>query len=62
MSRFLELAPARRSCAILEDVFDYSLEEVATLVAISRRKSTSIVPRSDSTAARRSVRAFWIAV
>ncbi|MBS0417206.1 MAG: sigma-70 family RNA polymerase sigma factor [Proteobacteria bacterium] len=29
MARFLELAPSQRSCVILKDVLDYSLEEIA---------------------------------
>jgi hypothetical protein len=32
VSRFLELAPAQRSCVILKDVLEHSLEEVAALV------------------------------
>jgi DNA-directed RNA polymerase specialized sigma24 family protein len=32
VSRFLELAPAQRSCLILKDVLDYSLDEIAALL------------------------------
>jgi RNA polymerase sigma-70 factor, ECF subfamily len=35
MSRFLELAPAQRSCVILKDVLDHSLEEIAELVGLT---------------------------
>ena len=35
MSRFLELAPAQRSCVILKDVLEYSLDEVAALLELS---------------------------
>jgi RNA polymerase sigma-70 factor, ECF subfamily len=35
VSRFLELAPAQRSCVILKDVLDYSLEESAALLELS---------------------------
>jgi RNA polymerase sigma factor (sigma-70 family) len=35
VSRFLELAPAQRSCVILKDVLDYSLDEVAALLELS---------------------------
>jgi RNA polymerase sigma factor (sigma-70 family) len=35
VSRFLELAPAQRSCVILKDVLDYSLEEIAALLELS---------------------------
>jgi RNA polymerase sigma factor (sigma-70 family) len=35
VSRFLELAPAQRSCVILKDVLDHSLEEVAALLELS---------------------------
>lgn len=34
-SRFLELAPLQRSCVILKDVLDYSLEDIATLLQLS---------------------------
>jgi|RhiMetdeSRZDD1v2_1073273.scaffolds.fasta_scaffold19336_2 RNA polymerase sigma-70 factor, ECF subfamily len=33
-SRFLELAPAQRSCVILKDVLDYSLDEIAALLEL----------------------------
>jgi RNA polymerase sigma-70 factor, ECF subfamily len=33
LSRFLELAPLQRSCVILKDVLDHSLEEIAELLA-----------------------------
>jgi RNA polymerase sigma-70 factor (ECF subfamily) len=35
ISRFLELAPAQRSCVILKDVLDHSLEEIAALLEFS---------------------------
>lgn len=35
ISRFLELAPAQRSCVILKDVLDYSLEEIAAMLKLS---------------------------
>jgi RNA polymerase sigma factor (sigma-70 family) len=35
ISRFLELAPAQRSCVILTDVLGYSLDETAALLALS---------------------------
>jgi RNA polymerase sigma-70 factor, ECF subfamily len=35
VSRFLELAPAQRSCVILTDVLGYSLDETAALLALS---------------------------
>jgi RNA polymerase sigma-70 factor (ECF subfamily) len=35
MSRFLELAPAQRSCVILKDVLEHSLEEIAALLELS---------------------------
>jgi RNA polymerase sigma-70 factor (ECF subfamily) len=35
MSRFLELAPAQRSCVILKDVLDYSLHEIVGLLELS---------------------------
>jgi RNA polymerase sigma-70 factor, ECF subfamily len=35
MSRFLELAPAQRSCVILKDVLDHSLEEIAELLGVT---------------------------
>jgi hypothetical protein len=35
VSRFLELAPAPRSCVILKDVLGHSLEEVADLLELS---------------------------
>jgi RNA polymerase sigma-70 factor, ECF subfamily len=35
ISRFLELAPAQRSCVILKDVLDYSLEEIASMLDLS---------------------------
>jgi RNA polymerase sigma factor (sigma-70 family) len=35
VSRFLELAPAQRSCVILKDVLDHSLEEIAALLELS---------------------------
>jgi RNA polymerase sigma-70 factor (ECF subfamily) len=34
-SRFLELAPLQRSCVILKDVLDYSLDEIAGLLELS---------------------------
>jgi RNA polymerase sigma-70 factor (ECF subfamily) len=33
--RFLELPPVQRSCVILKDVFDYSLEEIAGMLDLS---------------------------
>jgi RNA polymerase sigma factor (sigma-70 family) len=35
VSRFLELAPAQRSCVILKDVLEYSLDEIAALLELS---------------------------
>jgi RNA polymerase sigma factor (sigma-70 family) len=35
VSRFLELAPAQRSCVILKDVLDHSLDEIAALLELS---------------------------
>lgn len=35
ISRFLELAPAQRSCVILKDVLDYSLDEIAAMLELS---------------------------
>jgi RNA polymerase sigma factor (sigma-70 family) len=35
ISRFLELAPAQRSCVILKDVLDHSLDEIAVLLQLS---------------------------
>ena len=35
LSRFLELPPAQRSCVILKDVLDHSLEEIAALLELS---------------------------
>src|SRR4029434_3886486 len=35
VSRFLELAPAQRSCVVLKDVLEHSLEEVAALLELS---------------------------
>jgi RNA polymerase sigma factor (sigma-70 family) len=35
VSRFLELVPAQRSCVILKDVLDYSLDEIAALLDLS---------------------------
>jgi RNA polymerase sigma-70 factor (ECF subfamily) len=35
VSRFLELAPAQRSCLILKDVLDHSLDEIAALLELS---------------------------
>jgi len=35
ISRFLELAPAQRSCVILKEVLDYSLEEIAAMLEMS---------------------------
>ena len=35
VSRFLELVPLQRSCVILKDVLDYSLDEIGTLLALS---------------------------
>lgn len=35
VSRFVELAPAQRSCVILKDVLGHSLEEIATLLDLS---------------------------
>ena len=35
ISRFLELAPAQRSCVILKDVLDYSLEEITAMLEMS---------------------------
>jgi RNA polymerase sigma-70 factor (ECF subfamily) len=35
VSRFVELAPAQRSCVILKDVLGHSLEDISTLLDIS---------------------------
>jgi RNA polymerase sigma factor (sigma-70 family) len=35
LSRFLELPPAQRSCVILKDVLDHSLDEIAALLELS---------------------------
>jgi RNA polymerase sigma factor (sigma-70 family) len=35
ITRFLELAPVQRSCVILKDVFDYSVEELSTMLGLS---------------------------
>ena len=35
ISQFLELAPAQRSCVILKEVLDYSLEEIAAMLELS---------------------------
>jgi RNA polymerase sigma factor (sigma-70 family) len=35
VSRFLEVAPVQRSCVILKDVFDYSLEEIGNMLDLS---------------------------
>ena len=35
VARFLELPPAQRSCVILKDVLDHSLEEIAALLQLS---------------------------
>ena len=35
VSRFIELAPAQRSCVILKDVLGHSLEEIAVLLQLS---------------------------
>ena len=35
VSRFLELPPVQRSCVILKDVFDYSLEEIGNMLDLS---------------------------
>src|SRR5499425_1018593 len=35
VSRFLELVPTQRSCVILKDVLDYSLDEIASLLKLS---------------------------
>ena len=35
IARFAELAPSQRSCVILKDVLDYSLEEIAESLAVS---------------------------
>jgi len=35
LSRFLEIAPAQRSCVILKDVLGHSLEEIAALLELS---------------------------
>jgi RNA polymerase sigma-70 factor (ECF subfamily) len=33
--RFLDLAPAQRSCVILKDVFDYSLDQIAAMLGLT---------------------------
>src|SRR4030095_1822555 len=35
VSRFLELPPAQRSCVILKDVLEHSLEEIAAMLELS---------------------------
>ncbi len=35
MAQFLQLAPSQRSCVILKDVLDYSLEDIATSLDLS---------------------------
>jgi RNA polymerase sigma factor (sigma-70 family) len=35
VSRFLELAPAQRSCVILKDVLDHSLEDISRLLGLT---------------------------
>ena len=35
ISRFLELAPVQRSCVILKDVLDYSLDEIGAMLELS---------------------------
>ena len=35
VSRFLELAPVQRSCVVLKDGFDYSLDEIAAMLELS---------------------------
>jgi RNA polymerase sigma factor (sigma-70 family) len=35
ISQFLELAPAQRSCVILKEVLDYSLDEIAAMLEMS---------------------------
>src|SRR5439155_2609292 len=35
VSRFLQLPPAQRSCVILKDVLEYSLEEIAAMLELS---------------------------
>lgn len=35
VSRFLQLAPAQRSCVILKDVLDHSLDEIASLLSLT---------------------------
>ena len=35
ISQFLELVPAQRSCVILKDVLDYSLEKIAAMLELS---------------------------
>jgi RNA polymerase sigma factor (sigma-70 family) len=35
VSRFLDLPPAQRSCVILKDVLEHSLEEIATMLELS---------------------------
>jgi RNA polymerase sigma factor (sigma-70 family) len=35
MARFLQLAPSQRSCVILKDVLDYSLEDISTSLDLS---------------------------
>lgn len=35
MARFLQLAPSQRSCVILKDVLDYSLEDISTSLELS---------------------------
>src|SRR5260370_10459269 len=35
VSRFLDLPPAQRSCVILKDVLEHSLEEISTMLELS---------------------------
>jgi RNA polymerase sigma factor (sigma-70 family) len=45
VSRFLLLAPQQRSCVILKDVLDHSLEEIATLLDLSVPATKSALHR-----------------
>jgi RNA polymerase sigma-70 factor (ECF subfamily) len=45
VSRFSELAPVQRSCVILKDVFDYSVEEIAGMLDLSVPATKSALAR-----------------
>jgi RNA polymerase sigma-70 factor (ECF subfamily) len=45
LSRFLELAPVQRSCVVLKDVFDYSLDGIAAMLELSESAIKSALVR-----------------